>query len=134
MKKEKEKAKGSNSTLLIGGGLGVLAIGLIVGGYFAFFAGDDKPSGEANKSGEQKQDAGKEKPTGKYPPGKADPKKDPGMIDPKNPGGFQNPGGIFAQNDNPDAFAQMSNLLPEDSQWVFPSAKTPKKLPSSASS
>ncbi|MCE9532519.1 MAG: DUF1559 domain-containing protein [Planctomycetes bacterium] len=100
-KKNKNKKSDSNKTLYIGGGIGVLAILVLGGAYFAgLFDGDDVPKG-GNPPPAQAKNA----------PPKVDPK-----IDPKTNTSKKDP-----PKDTPIDIVKddITNLLPENSIWVF---------------
>jgi Protein of unknown function (DUF1559) len=102
--KKKKGKKGSNMTLIVGGGIGVLAIAVLVL-YFTVFGDDSKPTTPAPPKGPS---AGKAAEVPKKDTAQNDPKA--GKKDPEPP-----------VNDKPvDAVAaDISNLLPEDSQLVM---------------
>jgi len=128
-KKKKKKSKGLNKTLLIGGGLGVIAIAVLVIGYFAgLFDSGDSGGGNNNGGNNQSKDSPPKDAPGKDgmakgPGGMPNPgnTKGPGGLNPNNPGGL-NPGGNNPQpkQDPPvDPTKDITNMLPEDSQWVM---------------
>ena len=99
---EKAAAKGSNKTLLLGAVLGVLAIGVLVFGYFDGWLGgeDEKPPAKSSSGTPQ---PGPDGPT-------AGPKGDPAGT-PAGKDGPQVPSSRLERS--------LDNMLPNDAQWTL---------------
>jgi hypothetical protein len=103
-KKKKKKSKSQSKITKVGVGIGLLAIGLVVGGYFAFFSKPSTstqptPQGIAKNQGDG--DAGKSK-AAVEPTKKKDPEP---VIVPHNP--------PQRRDDR-----KLTNLLPGDTEWI----------------
>ena len=106
--KKKKKKSGSNPTLLIGGGLAVIAIGVLVC-YFAGVFGDDSESPKNDSASNSQQ-------KGSTQPGSSDPKSN---AKSNYPGTGVQSAGAKDKSVEDLAKADITNLLPEDSQWVM---------------
>ena len=123
-KKKKKKLNPGAKVTRLGVGIGVLALGLIVGGYFAFFSGggsSDTTKGVATQT--PNKQASPVDPKGNPP--KTDPKKSTAETkkEPKA-GEAVRPKPVLIADGRP-----ISNLLPEDSQWVLSVTKEANKTP-----
>ena len=108
--KKQKKAK-SNMTLIIGAGLGVLAIGILAVAFFTGMFDGEETSTPAPKGGGQAKVTPKK--DGTNPDGKDPNDPDVGKVDPNTPK-IEPP----RVKIDPVA-ADITNLLPEDSEWVM---------------
>ena len=111
-KKPKKKGK-SNSTLMIGGGIAVLGIGVLVAYLAGMFGGDETPA-----PGPKDDDKGKQTDQVKGNPGRVTPNKvdstkvDSTKVDP-------NVAKVIPVRPADAVQDEITNLLPADSIWVF---------------